>query len=570
MTRLGRLVSIAALVAAPSMVSAATYYVRTDGGNATQCTGLANAAYPGSGNGQPCAWNHPFWALPPGGVQPPRLAGGDTLIVGPGEYMMGYGAPNTGDCDAVGAWDCVPAAAPSGPSPANRTRILGAGWDTGCSNRPQLWGTERASHVLALTGTSNAEVACLEITDHSGCIEFHSGGLACQRDTPPYGPWASAGLVGSDSANVTLRDLNIHGFSNQGVWAGRLTNWVVERVRIAHNGLVGWDGDIVGADGNTGTLVFRNLTVEWNGCAETYPGLLTNGCWAQSAGGYGDGVGVGFGGGTWIFEDARINFNTSDGLDLTYLHDPAARIELRRVEARGNAGNQVKTHGNTLIENSILVGNCGFFDGRPFTYNVDNCRAGGSTLFFEFNAGTQVGLVASTVYSEGDCMIGFDPFGCNGTESLVSRNNVFVGDTDFLQPFELTCFVWNNGCPGNPLSQDYGVIYNVKDNPCPMGGNDICSSPLLLNQTGDAFDAGLTPASPARDSGLPVGGIIPGHDFLGYTRPAGSGVDRGALEYGATDLIFADGFQAGPLPGGNENAPDRGGERLLSLSPIWR
>ena len=69
----------------------ATYYVRTDGGSAEQCTGLVSAPYLGSGTNQPCAWDHPFRALPPGGT--PRISGGDTLIIGPGAYSMGYGAP---------------------------------------------------------------------------------------------------------------------------------------------------------------------------------------------------------------------------------------------------------------------------------------------------------------------------------------------------------------------------------------------------------------------------------------------------------------------------------------------
>ena len=43
--------------------AATTYYVRTDGGDASQCTGRADAAYPGSGTGQACAWKHPFYAL---------------------------------------------------------------------------------------------------------------------------------------------------------------------------------------------------------------------------------------------------------------------------------------------------------------------------------------------------------------------------------------------------------------------------------------------------------------------------------------------------------------------------
>ena len=42
-----------------------TYYIRPDGGDYAQCTGLADAPYPGNGADQPCAWDHPFRALPP-------------------------------------------------------------------------------------------------------------------------------------------------------------------------------------------------------------------------------------------------------------------------------------------------------------------------------------------------------------------------------------------------------------------------------------------------------------------------------------------------------------------------
>ena len=40
-----------------------------------ECTGLRNAPYPGSGTDQPCAWDHPFRALPPNSAA--RIAGGD-------------------------------------------------------------------------------------------------------------------------------------------------------------------------------------------------------------------------------------------------------------------------------------------------------------------------------------------------------------------------------------------------------------------------------------------------------------------------------------------------------------
>ncbi len=75
--------------------SGAIYYVRPDGGDAGQCNGLADTPYSGSGVGQLCAWDHPFRALPPGGL--PRMSGGDALVIAAGSYRMGLGAPGADD-----------------------------------------------------------------------------------------------------------------------------------------------------------------------------------------------------------------------------------------------------------------------------------------------------------------------------------------------------------------------------------------------------------------------------------------------------------------------------------------
>jgi hypothetical protein len=140
---------------------------------------------------------------------------------------------------------------PSGPDPDHPTQILGVGWASRCTAPPALWGTGRPWLVFNLTDSSNVQVACLEIIDHSSRIEDHaaaSGGseYTCQRDTPPYGDWAATGLYAEDSADVLLQNLDIHGLANQGVQAGRLTDWTVENVRVAGNGLAGWNTDLVG------------------------------------------------------------------------------------------------------------------------------------------------------------------------------------------------------------------------------------------------------------------------------------------------------------------------------------
>ena len=538
-------------VALPAAAASAfkTYYVRPDGGSAEQCTGLVDAPYPGSGQGQPCAWQHPFYALPPGGT--PRLAGGDTLIIKAGSYMLGYGAPGTESCSADYPWDCTMPPIPSGPDPAHPTRIMGEsalagrpaatnpagiGWQPGASSAVELWGTERISFLINLTDASNVEIAGLELTDHATCAEFHTGGLACPRAGYPFGPWAVVGIYAEDSANVYLHDLDIHGLAYAGVHAGRLSDWRVENVRLAGNGWAGWDGDLwEGSSANSGTLRFWRWTVEWNGCVESWPGRQPMGCWAQTAGGYGDGVGTGATAGHWIIENSAFLHNTSDGLDLLYAWLPGASIEIRRTIAEGNAGNQIKTNGPVIIENSIIVGNCAYFEGQPFTFNVDPCRAYGNALDLTLRAGNQAVLTNNTLTSQGDCLIVAGCEGtCNGSERVQLRNNLFQGHPDFLGG-DQTCLAYEEDIPGDPFDFDYSAIANVKDDACP-GAHAICNVPLgLTNPSISAFDAHLLAGSPAIDAGTTVG--APAVDFDG--RPRDAHPDIGACEYAAAPLPTA-------------------------------
>lgn len=525
---------------------AADYYVRTDGGTAVQCTGRADTPYPGSGTGQSCAWAHPFWALNAAGAW--KISGGDTLIIRPGSYRLGFGAPNTSWCDASYTYDCVLPPLPSGQDAQHPTRILGYGWNSGCPQPAELWGAERPWQLLDLRGTSNAVIACLELTDHSGCVESFCpdcpdrAAVACKEDSYPYGNWASIGIVAADSGNVLLQNLDIHGLAHTGVHAARISDWTVQNVRIAGNGWCGWDGDMgAGSSSNSGTLTFKRWVVEWNGCAETYPGKLPDHCWDQTHGGYGDGVGTHSTRGHWIIEDSIFRYNTSDGLDLLYVRENPSMIEIRRTRAYGNAGNPIKTSGPTKVENSLIIGDCGYFSGKPFAQEMsDHCRAGGNSLALSIGRGNAVTVANSTIVGQGDCLVEAicdreEPSTCDGSESATFANNIFRGYTEFIDPTDTTCLIYDpRGIAAGTM--DYNLIHNAKGSDCPRGANDLCANPLFVGDSLNSFDGHLKAGSPAIDSGLAVGGLIPAHDLENLMRPWGLQVDRGAFEYGSIPI----------------------------------
>jgi hypothetical protein len=538
------------LVAANAYAS--TYYVRVDGGTASQCTGLADAAYPGSGTGQSCAFSHPFWAIAPQGNNPTKLAGGDTLIIdgsNHAQYVIGYSAPNTSDtskCSSGWPWDCIMRPIPSGPSPSQPTRILGKGWDTGCVNPPQLWGNERVGLVLNLNGSNNVEIQCVEVTDHSSCQD--NGPSPCNRSSYPYGPWSDNGMMASDSSNVLLKNVNIHGFARDGINAGRLKDWTLQNVQIVANSMSGFDGDIgKGVSSDSGTMIFDHVRIEYNGCGETYPGYAPYNCYSQSQGGYGDGLGTQQTGGNWVFTDSLVAHNTSDGIDLLY-HDGTGTVTITRTRSEGNAGNQIKSATTTVISNSVAIGNCGYFINNPITWQsstFDHCRAAGNTLALGFVAGTSHTITNSTITSNGNDLVISLGTTCNGTETLKSLNNVFLAGPYLYGGGDNAALYYPSGATGNAdgpcgaikFNDDYSVIYNTKAgaNDCSGKVHSKCMDPKLTDKMtpaypGNSFNAVLQSASPAIGAGLVLSGV----STLDY-----SGMDRGTSSWDIGALQFA-------------------------------
>jgi hypothetical protein len=465
-----------------------TYYVRPDGGNATQCDGRADAPYPGDGTDQACAWKHPFFALPPGGA--PRIAGGDTLLIGRGDYRMGDGAPGARDCSGA---SCYMAPIPSGPSAAAPTRIIGKP-----GARPVLWGAEGAKRILNLDGSSNVEVGHLEITDRSDCVSSHGDFVVACRPSAPHGDWARVGLRASGSRNVRLHDLDIHGLAHTGINAGGLADWTIENVRLYANGRAGWDGNVgKGASSNSGRMVLRNVEIAWNGCGERWKTGEPWACWAQKTGGYGDGLGTTYTGGQWLLEDVFVHHNTSDGLDLRYMDgEPSTSVTVRRLYATGNAGNQLKIRGNATVEDSVLVGRCGFFrTRRDHMTDGDHCRAGGNTLQLVLTPDDRVVVRSNTITGEGGVLIGAN----EGDDSarITLRNNVLIGFPTFRKPGVRSAPYYANKAPAD-VSWDDNLVWQVKNGACP--GDSVCNrDPRLAGMTLGAFDATPLAGSPLAD-----------------------------------------------------------------------
>lgn len=437
--------------------NAATYFVRTDGGNGKQCDGRADLPY--SRGSRSCAWKSLAVALPASGE--PGLPGGAILRIGPGTYLI----------------DQPLQSIPSGPARSRPTRILGATRGT-----TKLVGSGGIHRVLDLEGSANVEIGHLEITDGSDCVHRHSAAVAaCSEGLP----WARVGIFARSSSNVWLHDLNIHGLAARGVNAGALREWTVERVKINGNGRAGWDGN-VGAEGsNSGRIVLRDMEIAWNGCGERVASGKPWACWGQKSGGYGDGLGTTKTGGNWLIEDVHVHHNTSDGLDLRYLDGAdGTRATLRRVYAAANAGNQVKVRGNAVVEDSIMVGHCSYFRGRDFMTEGDLCRSDGSTLQLVLTGNDVARVRDNTLAGEGATQIGHSEG--DSSDRIEIERNVVIGFPYYLGPGRLTAF--DGGKSKGRIRYDGNMAWRVAR--CPA--NTACSREL--DGMGASF-ASLAPRS---------------------------------------------------------------------------
>jgi len=572
--------SITVTAPAPPPTTGTTWYVRPDGGTRYssimtdgQCDGLGDAAYPGTGVNQHCAFNDVRYFWQDGsyatGTQFPNWGwvgnGGDTYLIrgsiGTGNsYRIGWNNDMASfdaatnqywgiQGDPYGSGMPVPLAGTA----TQPTRILGENYAS-CSaqsSRAQLHGGYGVYAVINLTGASNVDIECVDVTDFSNC-STSGAAVSCSKNTP-LSDYAQEGLlISNTTTNITVKNARLHGLTDSGIRGPNGPNVTFSHIDILGNASAGWNAD----DGTLGigSALMQNFTIMWNGCAEEFPivdAVPYYGCSDDDNGGYGDG----FGTGTYTsvvpwnvhFDQGVVAYNTQDGLDALHLVGAGSSMAISRVLAYGNMGSQLKNGGsNGTIENSVVVDNCNALrqaiPGTPAGYNSglsDFCRAGDSAILLGLQDGANAIFDNNTIYSAS--AIGLFVFcqpgaSCTNQDLLDYRNNIFVGFPNnstngyslggdgqlpsviYLDPVTLATNPFVN--TGSYFANN--VTYNQRpDWTCPNVGesNAICGDPMLVDE--NFYTYGYGNMEPAANSIVLGAGVsIPWAtvDYTGQTR----------------------------------------------------
>lgn len=580
--------------------AAQTWYVRTaDGGTISQCNGHTDHALAGA-TGTACAVKdlheiiaHVYDDTNTTGTT--LIAGGDTIIID-GTVENGYEPTNIwSSCSSSYPYGCILAPIPGGPDASHKTKIYGRGYDTGCTGtKAQIWGNERTRKVLTIQ--SHTDIQCLDITDHSNCIESGpsagtQGGdpVQCQRDTYPYGHWAQYGIYSDGATDVSLTNVDVHGLAHTDMYILHAGDWTITTSNLGAAGWATWDSDGSAPDDSySGTITFDRSNLAWGGCGEKYPLTTTDlmspsnihHCWSQDQGGYGDIIGLGDGNpGNWVFKNSRVGPGASDCIDLLHGQGTGS-ITIDRTYVSGCAGQQIKTNATTVfIDNSAVIGNCNYFAGQAFTstksvsganVGFNNCRAQGTTVEISQSIGGQVARINnSTIVGNGDELIGSAGSGCNNATKIYAYNNIFLGGND-VNGGDLSDLYYAAGQSGNgdgscgtlALTEDYNQIYGLKNgagNSAITGTHSRYGSPLLTGQSSLLMNTSPYYQGSSGLSLLPLGASSPSRysvtgansadetvtlssngssDFYSVSR--GSNWDGGAFQYGA--CVATNGF----------------------------
>lgn len=467
------------LLMAQNAFAANTLWIRSDGGDSSRCTGLADAPDPGSGTNQACSLRHPNFVFPPAGKITTRAAAnGDTVVIKSGSFRIGCsGQANCTDVANNLAGSC------SGPScmmsiiPNNVTVVgcttsgCGCSYDnttktTVCSTtRPELWGAgatgtnkDAGNAVLRVTNSSGVTIRDLVITDHDTC-----GGVAAACPTGVSNTAIDFGINQQGASGLYIRGVDIHGVKFTGIWGGYIGSGGVtyDMVRISGNASAGIDFSNDCGSHNCGSSTastpfkfINHTSIKYNGCSEKYPlngatpgtaaAIRSNSCYDQnnSPYGYGDGVGYDSSSGAITITDSEFSYNTSDGFDAKYMNGfgySGATAVVKRSVFEGNVGACFKTFAATTMEDNVCIGNTQYYWGNPLTYNSTSItpNRGNTAIQIGYDGGTGTSspfkFINNTVLSNFAILLDIEVYNFvtlnNPTWTI--QNNNFVGGYAF-------------------------------------------------------------------------------------------------------------------------------------------
>lgn len=572
---------------------AGPYYVRTNGSTNTNCTGLADADYDGSGTGEACAFNHPAWALPTVAnsteSEATVLAAGETLVIVNGSYRIGctdatdcvdatYNS-NTGDCNTSASYDCNPRPV------ADNVTIIGCstsgcgctyGWGgqvTCTTTRPELYGAGNTKEIIDVSGSTGVTIKDLELTDRANCNAFsiftcRSGG-DMSNPSSISAQWA---INAASATNLTITGVNMHGVGYEVMRVNNVNGMTITGSNLDY-GTTGMNNDTTGTCetcGLSGTITIDKSSANWNGCIEDWENdgsIVANTCCSQAHGcSSADAIGFNNTGGTWVITDSDMSYNTADGPDLLYLNRGSysgGSLTIKRSRMEGNAGNSTKGPNAIYVEDSFLIANCGFFQDQAFTYSnsdFDHCRSNtGSPIAIEFKSGdsTTPEFYNNTITSNGDITI-LTSGTCTSGIDVIAQGNIFLGGVQWNDDNEnplvgtggdgYTDLWYEDGGTCNPdFVEDYNTIVGLFKETDWSGANTVVEATLSDVFSGTALQGPYTTPGyfqstdyhevlylNATSSALGVSNEVgdDANDFNTYAR--GAAWDGGAVEYGST------------------------------------
>jgi hypothetical protein len=552
--------SLSIAISAAQASSGNTWFVRADGGtrysaNVTngQCNGKTDAAYPGSGVNQNCAFNDVRYLWDDGSIGNWGwiISGGDTVVIrgchasasqqnavnpdcrlgwdnnqgNSATNPWGWYAPSPYGSN-LGVWNPT---IPAGTSGAH-TRILGGcAYDGDCipvttypysGNLTQLFSGFALQIALDLSNTQYVDVAGLELTTHNGvCNQYGSPSFnhGCSNSIPGADDYGNNGILTNNAtANVTLTDMNIHGFTAAGLYGpigGQIT---MTRVQINFNGFAGWNfADTSNTPDAAGSSIIGSyVRMEGNGCVEEYPIVDTipmKACYDDNSGGFGDSwSGQDTDLDTFICDHCTVIYNTKDG-DI----GPHTKI---RVYTKTNSfsgfnmGEQWKWGSDASIpqtvtfENNLTVSGCDRMSqplpGAPSGYNAhlsDFCRAAGDVMSPNISPGSVWTMANNSFVFNAPTLLDVQcyPVGASQASSCSSTinwyNNVVLGYPNIPTVYGNNApAVFYDQAPGSiVINTSHGVEYGIRNGSACSGGT-ICADPLLLNEPAQSATAQST------------------------------------------------------------------------------